>query len=213
MRIIAIGAIVLGLGVCAVPACPATINVGTHTLLENATGQAVEINVQSDDELITGMNLIAQIADGGLRFDSAMPIDVETDTLWGDPSLVFSSAPDLFDDGRMVSLDLIRLIEGPSDGLLATLYVDTTGVFVGDPPLAWELGLAGTTTVELPDGHTYETGFATRLIDGDGSWRRPTIIPGEIMIILEPTVIVMMLSGLVVGIAWLWTTYGRNRHE
>lgn len=172
------------------PGFAATINVGTHYLVEDMPGQPIEIVVASEHEQITGMRLIAEIAFGGPVFDPSIwptddewlstPIDVLTNTIWTDPLVVFSTYPELQDNGRTVKIKVLRSTPGPADGLLATLYVDT-GADEQEGP--WNLSLEGTT-----------------LLDETGLPIATTVIPGEIVIATEPSTIVMLLSAVVVSL-------------
>ncbi len=194
--------------VCAVPAFSATIDIGTHELLENTPGQPIQISVipGNPPELIAGMNLRAQVADGGpqlpppltgsidgpkfeLFSPTTTPADLETGTIWTISPLLTNP---VVADGRQVVVAGVMLggADGttvPADGLLMTLFVDTTGFFHGDSREPWDLLLEGT------------VGDDTELLASDGTPIGVTILRGAITLVPEPSTIGMLLAVLAGG--------------
>ena len=124
------------------------IEVGTHALRPNTSGQEIQIGV-SGGQLVAGLNLFVQVGDGGPELsDFGIPagtdgpaitaVDVKTDT-------IFATVPDPQVDQPgipQVATSTIAISEEgqavPADGLLATITIDTTGLFEG----SWDLLLA-----------------------------------------------------------------------
>jgi hypothetical protein len=122
-----------------------TIVVGEYTLMANTPNQRIEIFV-SGGQLISGVNLVAQIGDGGPELvDSGLPagsdgpaitsVDLKTGTIFAglDVSQVeFPSLPQV----RFSSLGIeSQNTSVAADGLLVTLTIDTTGISAGSFPL------------------------------------------------------------------------------
>lgn len=188
----------------------ATIDVGSHLLRENTSGQPIEIFVSPGEppEFVTGMNLIAQIADGGPEFEPSIwltdreylstPIDLETGTVWTESILVLSTYPEVVDD-RAALAAVVRSPPAPVDGLLVTLFVDTTGLFIGDSQGPWDLRLVDSVVGD------------TELLGMDGGPITVECEPGEIALVKEPSTFstVVVMAGLVLG--WYVMTYRKKR--
>lgn len=186
----------------AAPAVAATINVGTHKLLPNTANQPIQITVVAGNpaEQVAGMNLFAQIADGGP--DLPPPVtgtidgpefsgaDLLTGTIWNiQPQ---PTVPALWPGNQVIVAGVILGTQGstvPANGLVATLYVDTTGWGPDDDP--WELKMAPGTTID-PTG--------TQLLDGGVPTPNPiplTITNGMIWV-PEPSSVAMLIGLLAV---------------
>lgn len=127
--------------------CAATINVGQHALRPNQPGQEVRIFV-TGGEAVAGVNLFAQIGDGGPELSQiGLPagedgpaitaVDLKTGT-------IFAAVPGPQDNQAGLPQVAIASIEftaagaaTPANGLLARLSIDTTGFTAG----AWSLRL------------------------------------------------------------------------
>ena len=177
----------------AVPVFAATIDVGDHFLLPDTAGQTIEISITPGDpvEKVAGMNLFAQIADGGPEVGGSVdgPVFTDADLLTG---TIFGGDP----LAAPIDIPVPQVLVGAialatsgttidADGLLVTLEVDTTGFNIGDGP--WELKLANTLD---PAG--------TQMLDG--SVPSPQVIPVTIIngtiYVPEPSTIVMLLGVL-----------------
>ena len=188
------GLVALFLG--ALPVFSATIDVGDQVLFPDMPGQTIQIRVTPGDpaEEIAGMDLFAQIADGGP--DLGVPgshidgpvfadADMEAGTIFQPTPIV--APPSILTGGQIIVGGVILQEEGavvPADGLLVTLTVDTTGFFADDPNNPWDLKL--TDTLDAP----------TTLLDG-GEIPLPiplTIFNGTITLVPEPSTIAMLLG-------------------
>lgn len=127
--------------------------VGEHTLLANTPNQTIQILVTGGQE-VAGMNLFMQVGDGGperTQFDlpagldgpAITAIDIRTGT-------VFASVP----DAELIDLAIPQVASAQisiaetngtiaADGLLATITLDTTGLFGGTWDLLLNQVLAG----------------------------------------------------------------------
>lgn len=133
---------------CGRACCAATIDVGLHALRPNAPAQEVRIFV-TGGEAVAGVNLFAQIGDGGPELSQVgLPpgedgpaiaaVDLKTGT-------IFASVPGPQDNQAGLPQVAIASIEftaagaaAPANGLLARLSIDTTGFVAG----AWSLRLS-----------------------------------------------------------------------
>ena len=155
-----------------------SINVGTHYLQRNTAGQTIEISVSGSAE-VQGLNLYAQIADGGPEAGGGIDgpvlerVDIITDTIFGSNNTGQVDSLSL----PQISIQLTTTSGGSviANGLLATLTIDTTG---------------------FSDGQ-----FALKLsetLEGDSDFAGiPMVIEnGQIVIVPEPTS-VFLVSALV----------------
>lgn len=123
----------------------AVITIGSTPLLPNSPGQSVQIFV-SGGNLVEGVNLNVQLADGGPGVGGLeeapriTSVDLLSGTIFA--GNVFGGVP--MDPGSFPQLAIRSLLTDfgsvPASGLLATLTIDTTGFFVGQ----WSLSLSGT---------------------------------------------------------------------
>jgi hypothetical protein len=146
-----LGAVLAGwIVLAAAQAAPAAIviDVGTHYLLPNTPGQAVQIFVSTTDaNRVGGCNLNAQIdgagpAFGGVAGPAITNVDLQTGTIFagnndGESNLAPFEVPML----AMYSI-LTHTSTVPASGLLVTLTVDTTGYTT--PGQSWTLNLNNT---------------------------------------------------------------------
>jgi hypothetical protein len=114
-----------------------TIDVGSHLLLPNTPHQAITIDVTGGDA-VQGLNFYAQIADGtGPKIES---VDLLAGTIFASNNTGQQnpeSLPQTLFASTTTSAGTVA-----ADGVLATLWIDTTGFNVGDGP--WSLNLVGT---------------------------------------------------------------------
>lgn len=165
------------LPVAAVPA--ATIVVGDHDLLPETPSQTVQLFV-SGGEPVQGLNLRAQVADGGphpqvggsILGPTISGIDLLTDTIFAGNSTGQSDLLNLPQVWVQSTTTLAGTV--PAQGLLATLTIDTTGF------------QRGTFDLSLGDTHDGATDFAGLPID---------ITDGTIQIVPEPTSFTLLLLG------------------
>lgn len=162
-----------------------TVNVGQHDILPDTPHQAIPVYVRSS-EAIEGVDLYVQIGDGGIGVGGADTgpriegIDLLSGTIFQDNH---SGIWDLDNNAWWPGgEDGILMFEGlemvtdqgavPADGLLAIIYIDTTGFReVGQ---TWELRLAGTVNGDTDFGLT-----AAAIINGSVRIRAlPTADPG-----------------------------------
>ena len=165
----------------AVSAAP-IINVGSHDLQENASGQIVYLNVTGTDQ-VTAFNLKAQIGDGtgpnaepvfeSIAFGGGM-WDAHANTVTGGP---ISGAGQF----AQASVAFNTSVSVPADGLLLTLTIDTTGFFDGD---SFDLLLKGT-----------DIGSDSDFVVIGGGTLAPGITNGTINIVPEPTSMALLSMG------------------
>lgn len=122
----------------------ATIDVGSHILLPNTAGQEVKIGVRGD-ELVAGVNLYAQVGDGGPELSQyGLPpgldgpaitnVDLLTDTIFG--SAIRQDVQPSVPQVVVASIEFVEPNRSTrADGMLATLTIDTRGFFAGQWPL------------------------------------------------------------------------------
>ncbi len=148
-----------------------TIMVGDHPLLPNMADQTIEISVTGGDE-VEGLDFFVQIGDG-----TDGPIISDLDVLIGtifDGKNTGGSA--VYQNDRTAAF-VTTTPPGQmatTDGLLATVTVDTTGLMLGDGP--WDLNL---------EFGTFTTAFATIPAE---------ITNGSISIVPEPATVAMLLG-------------------
>lgn len=131
------------------PAQAATIVVGSHLLQPNTPHQLVPI-VVNGGEMVSGLDLFIQVGDGGPALaDLGLPagtlgpkitsVDLKNGTIFSNVQDQPTNLGSLeFDQTAFYTLALIGEIpEVPSNGLLATLTLDTTGLYGGN----WDLQL------------------------------------------------------------------------
>lgn len=140
------------------------IRVEDHVLHPDTAGQMVTVNV-SGGNLISGLNLFAQVGDGGPELaDLPDPLPPGTDgpsiqTVNFKSGTVFSGLTDTATDlGSLPQVAIWSLaLTGktsavPAEGILVRLQIDTTGFEAG----SWDLALSDV----LPDVGPFETNFA-----------------------------------------------------
>jgi hypothetical protein len=135
-----------------------TIVVGEHHLVPNEAHQAIQIFVTGGDN-VAGMDFVAQIGDGGSTNLFTGPGNISGPTITADivTGTIFASnhntitTPGGGSEGNQTVYLGITTVSGTvtAQGLIGTIYVDTTGIFFG-PPLnglpgfhGWELNMGG----------------------------------------------------------------------
>jgi hypothetical protein len=147
---------------CVVGVASATpvIIVGNHQLQPNTPDQTIEIQVSGGDA-IEGLNLYAQVADGGpAEGGSDLGPSITADILTGTIFAGNNSGSDSTGSSPQVAARNTLTDSGtvPASGLLATLTLDTTGFFAG----SWGLFLENTV-----NGATDFAGVAADITDGN----------------------------------------------
>ena len=144
-----------------------TIRVGQHRLRPNAPSQQIDVLVDGD-ELISGIDLYAQIGDGGpglanFSLPSGTPgpaitaVDFSDATIFAEVDDVASnlSSP-MLPQAAVYSLALLGTTRRVrADGVLLTMTIDTTGFVEGD----WTLNLSNVLPFD-EFGGPYDTSFA-----------------------------------------------------
>ena len=155
-----------------------SIVVGSHNLLPNTAGQPVQIRVENVPD-VAGVKLNAQIEDGsGIGTPRFSGVDLITGT-------IFTSNADAWDNGTTPGLLIYSILTPPgtvsaSAGLLATLYVDTTGFNSGTFVLSLGDTLNGATTFLSESGEV------------------PIIITnGTLTVVPEPSGLAILVTGLI----------------
>ncbi len=172
---------------CVEPAAAATINVGTHELLPNTPFQAIEIYTSGGDE-VQGVNFNIQVADGGLEAGGLIDgpaitdVDLITGTIFADNHTVQTNISAGYDWPQFGAY-AVTTASGTvaADGLLGTVVIDTTGFFSG----TWELRMAG-----------------TRNGDTDFTVLPATIFNGQLVLIPEPSGLLLLGSGAAFLACW-----------
>lgn len=148
MRLNAIYGSLVFIGSATVAFAQPTVGVGNHALQPDQSGQSVQIFVSGIDA-VEGLNLNAQINDGGSAGGGVdvgptiEDVDLITGTIFatnhngGDTPLAF---PQLVAKNVLTNSDTVI-----ADGLLATITLDTTGVFSGTYSLRLSDTLNGST--------------------------------------------------------------------
>jgi hypothetical protein len=153
------------------------INVGTHELEANTPDQLIRIYVSGGDA-VEALNFSAQIADGGSAGGGTDdgPTFTGLDLLGG--SIFSPNNMGQFGDSLHPQLAIASTITSSgtveANGLLATLTVDTTGVW------------PGTYALKLSDTLNGTTDF------GDIN---PTITNGTIQVVPEPAAAALLVAG------------------
>lgn len=168
-----------------------TIIVGDHTLVPNMPNQAIPIFVTGGDA-VAGMDFVAQVGDGGPSNNFSGPgtilgpnitADVVTGTIFA-PNHNPPGDPAGGSEGTQTVFQAITTVSGTvvAEGLIGTIFVDTTGFFTG----TWELNMGG--------GQGPSSGFLPALTDFPpiGVGLGLTIIDGSITV-PEPSSVVMGL--------------------
>lgn len=164
------------------------IALGVFELQPDTAGQSIEISVRGG-QMVQGLNLNLQIADGGPEAGGAIDgpaiqsVDILTDT-------IFASNNTGLGSGNGVLVPQVAFFSTTTssgtvsaDGLLATVLIDTTGFFEG----TYDLVLSQ--TVNNP------TNFAST-----DPALTPTIVDGQITIVPEPaTLLGLAVGGLVLA--------------
>jgi hypothetical protein len=180
------------------PALAATIDVGVHQLLPNTAGQQIQIPVGPDPgaapDQVLGVDFYVQVSDGGSAqggVDNGPAIQaVDIIGAAGYPPTIFTGNntgqgvfPDTWPQFEMATTTTASGSVA-AQGNLATVVFDTTGWTSG----TWPLILTGTDGFGGLD--TVFPGVTTNVING-------------LIFIPEPSTLVM-LAGLLSGIAWFW---------
>lgn len=145
----------------------ATIIVGQHELLPNTPRQTIDIRVAGGD-LVSGIDLFVQIGDGGPQLgDFGLPAGTRGPSITGVELIngtIFAGVPDIPTDigsprltqAALYTLALVGSVSSvPADGKLATLSIDTSGLFAG----SWSLSLSNVLPFEQLNG-PFTTNFA-----------------------------------------------------
>ena len=155
-----------------------SIVVGSHNLLPNTAGQPVQILVENVPD-VAGVNLNAQIGDGsGIGTPLCNGVDLTTGTIFT------SNNSGAWDNGSTPGLLIYSILTtsgtvSASSALLATFYVDTTGLNSGTFVLSLGDTLNGPTTFLSESGEV------------------PIIITnGTLTVVPEPTGLAILATGL-----------------
>lgn len=158
------------------------INVGTHQLQADTADQLIHIYVSGGDA-VEALNFSAQIADGGSAGGGTDDGPVFTGLDLVDGTIFAPNNLGQFGDSLNPQLAIASTITSSgtvsADGLLATLTVDTTGVWSGTYALKLSDTLNGTT--DFGDVH-------------------PLITDGMIQVVPEPASLALLTIG---GLAML----------
>jgi hypothetical protein len=187
------------------------IDVGDYPLLENTSGQTVNISISGGDS-VAGMTFRAQIADGY----SAVPGETIPGSSIDGPDFEGVDAISggmVFAGGNQTDVvaweqaweSNVSTSSGTvsGSGLLATLTIDTTGHFLTDSVTSWALDLEGMV-------------FGDTEFTGAGAVEVPvTIANGTIYldagVIPEPGVVVQLLGLGGAGVFLLWLRRRKRR--
>jgi hypothetical protein len=121
------------------------ITVGDHTLLPGTPNQAIPLYVSGGDP-VYGLTLVAQVADGGPSAGGSitgptLTADPKTGTIFDAfPGTLYSTAASGSPQIAIANALLDLPYTASATGLIATLYIDTTGFTSG----TWDLALAST---------------------------------------------------------------------
>jgi hypothetical protein len=152
----------------------ASVNVGTHFLAPNTSGQQVPILV-TGGEPVSGVDLFVQVGDGGAAVggDDTGPmitnLDLVTGTIFAgnntgaftDPTPLIWGATTTTTSGSI-----------PANGLLATLTIDTTGILTGQFDLILNPPTTGPTAFADPS-------VITMLVNGSLRIGTAPFTPGD----------------------------------
>jgi hypothetical protein len=149
------------------PVVAATITVGDQRLLPNRPSQTITLRVDGGD-LVSGVDLFMQVGDAGPNLAAfGLPpgtvgpaitgVDLIRDTIFHDVTDTVTDIGSVeLKQTAMYTLALVGPVSAvPADGVLATVWLDTSGLFEG----TWELRLSGV----LPQpvfGGPHNTNFA-----------------------------------------------------
>lgn len=181
MRVFTGSAIVLAAIAAPLAHAQPSISVGSHDLLANTANQTIEVFVTGGDA-IEGLNLHVQVDDGSNTNGPVIQgVDAITGTIFDSKTLFgqddVSPEPQLFSAIVIASDDA----DINANGLLATITLDTTGLFAG----TYDLKLAGTRNGDTNLG--LEIG-GTETIE-------PAITNGQITVVPEPTSAPLLAAG------------------
>jgi len=140
------------------------VNIGTHELASDRAGQTIELFV-SGGHAVSGLNLFLQVGDGGPELtDFGLPagtdgpsisaVDLKTGTVFNSIS---DTQSDLGGIPQVKSYSIAISEPGgsvPAQGLLATITIDTTGIFEG----TFDLLLTG--ILPALEGGPFDSDFA-----------------------------------------------------
>ena len=153
----------------------ATIDVGSHDLLPNQSGQVVDLFV-AGDEPVRGFNLRAQIGDGdGPLVEPIIESVSFSGGIWDAVSTAVGGGP--IEAAPQFAQAFVVALEPPgqtvvANGLVAQMTISTVGIFTG----SFNLLLSGTQIGEDSD-----------LIATGGSSIAPEIANGTLHVVPEPT--------------------------
>ena len=180
----------------------------TYLLSPDTPGQEIEIHVSGGDQ-IAGINFFLQVADGGPVEGGSIsgPVITNVDILTG--TIFDGNNNDDYGDGPGVSLrrsksqvweSLTDTASGTvkADGLLATVTIDTTGFFLDDPNLPWDLKMVGTLAGD------------SQLFDETASEVDTTITNGTIAVVPEPGTVGMLVAGVLALLLMLRLVHRRG---
>jgi hypothetical protein len=163
--------------------------VGNHTLLPNTAGQTIQINVTGGDP-VSALIANFQIGDGGppnggtTVGPAITSVDLTTGTIFANSNagtVVAEGVSPLLWAGEVVTLDEDGKRTVPAAGLLATVTLDTTGIFSGQFPFAMHntTPLNGDTGFIIFNPDTHDVQSIGEFIDGfltinGAPWQNPT---------------------------------------
>jgi hypothetical protein len=206
-----------------------SIVVGSHTLLPNTPHQPVQI-VITGGTAIVGADIYAMVGDGGPNNPSfgngpgpdgegvisgpTITVDMITDTIFQHTTYLSFPQPwvgQTIGDGIAVGTSV------SAQGLLGTIFVDTTGWFRG----TWELDLGGGQGLYDNDSSPPPGYIGTMLVAptnvihaAHDQFGNPVegvnIVDGSITIVPEPSATMLLSIGVLGFIALIWRTRFRR---